>query len=881
MRHWLDRWQRRVRATLRSDEVEREMDEEMRFHVEMETEERIRAGMPPEEARRSAMRDFGSVDRFKEQARDLRRMRRTEELVQDSRLTFRTLRKNPGFALVAVVTLALGIGANTAIFSVVNGVLLRPLPYPDPDRLVRLWERSEQGAEMGLAEPNFRDWREMSQSFEALAFHSDPRFAGPETVLGADVPVRVRRHVVSREFFQVFQARPRLGRTFIDEEATQGGPPAVVVSHGFWRTRMGADPQVLRRSLELYGTRFRVVGVMPPDFAYPAGTDLWTPVELDGPSASRTAHNWVGVARLRPGVTPEAAQRELDRLTTHLRAAYGSGMDAAGARVVGLQEELYGDLRRPLLLLLAASALVLVVACANLASTLLARGTSRHREVAIRTALGATRIRVVRQLLTESLLLSLLGTLAGIGVAALIVKAVLTLGPATLGGGGRVRLDGWVLGFALVVALVTALLFGLVPALQASESKLADTLRAGGRGSSGERRRGVWAVLVGSEVALALLLLVGSGLLIQSFRRVLGVDAGFQPRGVLTAELSLPASKYAGDPEIAGFYRRALAEARGVPGVTEAGVIQHLPLSGMELNGGFEVEGRPGAGAAGSYRVASGGYFRAMGIPLLRGRLLDERDRAGTPDVAVVSQALARRVWPNEDPIGKRVRNLANDSWIYPDRWITIVGVVGDVRAGGLLSAPREEVYVSYLQRPARARESVLTLRTAVPPASVAAAVGARLRALDADVPVETATMDERVMRSVAERRFTTLLLAGFALVALALAGVGIYGVVSYSVARRTREIGIRIALGAHPGAMRTMMQRNAMAVVLAGVAGGFLASFALVRLLRGMLYDVSPTDPATFAAVALLITGVAWLASYIPAHRATRVDPIVTMRAE
>jgi putative ABC transport system permease protein len=876
----MNRVRRRLDALLRRDRFEREMDDEMRFHLEMEVEDRVRGGMSREEAERTAMRDFGAVDRFKDEVRDASGVGWLEEFRQDVRFSLRTLRKNPAFAALAVLTLALGIGANTAVFSVVNSTLLQPLPYPEPDRLVTVWELNERGQEISVAGPNFQDWRDLSGSFEAIAAYVNPEFSGLSTVLGADGAVRTRAHGVTREFFAVLRVQPSLGRAFTAEETRPGGPAAALVSHSFWQSHLSADPGVLGRGLDVMGETHEIVGVMPPGFHYPGGTEIWTSLDRGGLGGSRTSHNWLAIGRLRDGVTLDAARREMDRLMDALRAQHGTEMSAVGTRLTRLQDELVGELRRPLLLLLGAAALVLLIACTNLASALLARGAAREREVAVRASLGAGRLRLVRQLLTESMVLAGLGALAGLAVAALALRALLSLAPAGLAPLAQAQLDGWALAFALVVAVITALLFGLLPALRLSEAELAGTLRAGTRGSTGGSRR-AWGVLVGSQVALAFLLLIGSGLLIRSFREVLAVDTGFDAARVLTVEISLPGSRYASDPAIAAVHQRVLTELGRLPGVEAAGIIQHLPFGGQSYSGGFEIEGRGPGEAYASYRVAGGDYFPAMGIPLVRGRLFEPGDDAGAGDVAVINQALAERVWPGEDPVGRRIRNLANDSWIYPDRWITIVGVVGNVRHGGLLAGWPGEVYVHYLQRPARIQEAVVTLRASVPPATLIGPARERIRAVDPDVPAEFATMGARVSGTVADRRFTMLTLGAFALVALLLSAVGIYGVVSHAVARRTREIGIRLALGAEPRAVRALVQRNAMRTAAAGAVLGVLGALLLTRMLRGLLYGVSPTDPLTFGAVVLVLGAVAWLASYLPARRTTRIDPMITMRAE
>ena len=876
------RWWRRLGALARRQQVELEMDDEMRFHLEMEIDERIRGGMSPEQARRTAMRDFGGVDRFKEEAREVRGWSGWDGLAQDLRFAVRGLRRNPSFAAVAVLTLGLGVGSITAVFGVVNATLLRPLPFPEPDRIVTVWEQKENGAEIAVSGGNFLDWKQLNRSFDALAVLWNPEFVPLLTITGANRAVRTRVSGVSDGFFEVMGVAAAQGRIFAPEEMRQGGPPVAVVSHSFWRSHLGGGPEVLGRVLDFGGAQHEIVGVMPAGFDYPAGSDLWVAAERDGIVLGRRAHNYAVVGRLRDGVGVEEGQRDLGRITAALKQQHGGDMDAVAAVVRPLQDELFGALRRPLFLLLGASALVLLVACSNLASGFLARGAGREREMAIRASLGASRSRLVRQLFTESLVLALMGAAVGVAFAVLALRALLALGPASLARAGSVVVDGRTLGFTLLVSVGTALVFGLVPALRTAEGDAGASLRTGARGNSGGGGARMWSALVGGEVALVILLLVGSGLLLRSFQQVLAVDAGINPEQVLTAEVSLPDSKYDGDAKIAGFYQQLLPELEQIPGVERAGLIQHLPFGGMSHNGSFEIEGRGDSGEVyPGYRVAGGDYFAAMGIPLRGGRVFGPEDGAGMDHVAVINQALAEKVWPGENPIGKRIRNLANDSWIYPDRWLTVVGVVGDVRHDGLLAAPDPEIYVHYAQRPNRAQNAVVVLRTNVPPATLAATARARVGALDPDVPVEFVTMSARVTESVGDRRFTLLVLGAFGVVALVLAAVGIFEVASYAVARRTREIGIRLALGATPSAVRSLVQGNAMKSVLVGAVVGLGAALLLTRVMRSLLFGISATDPISFGAAIALLAAVAWIASYLPARRSTRVDPMITMRAE
>jgi putative ABC transport system permease protein len=804
-----------------------------------------------------------------------------DTLLQDLRYAVSQLRAGPGFTLVAVATLALGIGANTAMFSVTHEVLLRPLPYEEPDRIVTLWEKHGEDASWAVSEPNFSDWQRLSRSFEAMALHSNYGFGGPPTILGAETAVRGWTAAVSTDFFSVFGVQATRGRLFAADEHRQGGPPVAVVSHSFWRNHLGADPDALGRTLTLWREAFEIVGILPPSFRYPGETDIWIPLERFGANSWRTAHNWAAVGRLRNGVTVETAQVEMDRIGASLRQQFGEESDASGAQVTRLQDELVGDLRRPLFLLLGAAALVLLVGCANLASTLLARSAGREREIAIRAALGAGRLRLVRQLLTESFLLSLLGAGAGVGLAAWTLHGLLALAPASVAGNAAVGLNARVLGFTLVVSVIATLLFGLLPALRGSERGFATVLPFGAWGSTGRTRRGLWGLLLGSEVALALLLLIASGLLIRSFQEVMRIEPGLDPSHVLTIDVAPPESKYAGDVAKASYYERLLAELERVLGVEAAGLIQHVPLGGVSWNSTFEIEGQGKNSGWGHYRIVGGDYFRTMGIPLLRGRVFDARDRAAATPVAIINETLAKREWPDEDPLGKRFRDIGNEPLQYRDAWLTVVGVVADVRHGGLLREASPEIYVHVLQRPHRALEAVVALRTGGPPTSVIGAARARIRELDRDVPVEFSTMSARVLESVADRRFTMLVLTVFAAVTLVLAAVGIYGVVSQAVASRYREIGIRIALGADPRRVRGLVVRNSMRVVLAGIMAGGVASLGATRILRHLLFGVSTHDPGAYVMGGIVLTVVALLASYLPARRATRVDPMVALRAE
>ena len=875
-----------------AEDVERELE----FHVEMRARELVAEGWDPSAAQREAVRLFGDMREVEMECREITnsqdrmkaRARLFDELWRDLRFAGRSLRRSPLFTAVAVLTLALGIGANTSIFSVVNGVLLRPLPYPEPGRIVRVREVGPEGGTLSqVAYLTYTDWRDAARSFEALAAYS----GGATTILGGDRPLIAGAAGVTQDFFRVFGAEVVRGRTLLPEEFASGGTEVAVVSRRFWKNNLGGRDLEGAR-LEVYGLDLAVVGVMEPGFDYPGETDVWFPLELADPGISRTAHNHRVVGRLAGGVTLSQARAEMNALAARLSEQYPEH-DHAAASVVTLQEYTVAGAKRPLLLLLGAAGLVLLVACTNLASTLLARGEARQRELAIRSSIGAGRLRIVRQLFTESLLLAGLGCVAGCALAWITVSGLRGLAPASLPRIDEIGIDVWVLSFAVAISVLTAVLFGLLPGLRSSVADITSALRAGERGSSSGGKVRTWGLLVGSEVALALVLLAGSGLLIKSFWEVISVDPGFDPSDVLTVDLTLPGTRYEfGAPSTAAFHSELITRIESLPGAARAGLISHLPLSGADTDGLFEIEGRPGerclevpghgsfcpAGSA-HYRVASGGYFEAMDIPLIRGRLFDDGDRAGAPMVVLINETMTRQFWPGADPIGSRIRTGGMDR--YGAIWTTVIGVVGDVRHDDLAAGTQPEYFVPYRQRPDRAQQATVVIEASTPPSQLVQPVNEQLRALDPDVPAEFMLMRDRVSASVSDRRFTMLILSGFAGVALVLAAVGIYGVVSYSVERRRREIGIRIALGARPEGVLALMMRRSMAVVLIGMAVGAVGTAAITRVMRRLLFSVSPTDPLTLACVVLLLLAVAALASWIPARRGTRVDPLVTMRSE
>ena len=883
---------RRLRLLLQREAVEREMDDEMRFHIEMEIEDRVRAGESPAQARRAAMRDFGGVERFKEEVRDVRGLRAGEDLLRDFRLALRTLRRSPAFTLVAVAILALGVGSTTAIFSVVHGVLLRPLPFPAADRIVHLWEVDEEGTRLQVADANFADFRAEARSFAALAEMAPGSMV---SVVGAGEPVRVRATHVSRDFFPVMGVHPARGRGFVAEEQEQGGRPAVIVSDAFWRGRLGADPDLSSARLSFDGGLYSVVGVMPPGFAYPERVDLWIPRELFPTLPSRSAHNWQAVGRLRPGVTLEEAQREISSVAARLKATYGEDTGTVDAALVPLREHIVGDVRPVLLVLLGASAFLLLVATANLGSLLLARVSTRRREIAVRLAMGASRFHLTRQLLVEMLVLALLGGAAGALLAMAGTRALLAAAPGDLPRLAEIRVDpaAWVVAFGTAALVAAALALG--SAIGGAPADLRGALAEGQRTQAGAAStRRVRDGLVVAQVALTLVLLVGVGLLGRSLARLLSLDPGYRTEAlvVLDLESPWPADDAAGR-RLAGFHEELMSRLRAIPGVLEVGGANAFPLGeGRYASGTFLVL-PPGAATPrmedlpemfkdraltgeAEYRVASEGWFRALGVPLLRGRLFDERDHADAPHAAVINQSLAETRWPDEDPIGKVIEFGNMDGDVRP---FTVVGVVGDVREGNLAEEPRPTLYGSFRQRLGPPSSFSIVMHGSGPATPVIASARGILAELAPETPPRFRTVEEALATSLADRRFAVTLLGAFGGAALLLAVVGIYGVIAYLVAQRTREIGLRLALGAGVPHVLAMVLRRGLVLAGTGIALGVAAALALTRTLGTLLYGVTPTDPVAFAAVVLLLLASALLASWLPARRATRVSPMVAMR--
>jgi putative ABC transport system permease protein len=816
-------------------------------------------------------------------------------LRQDLRFALRGLRQYPAFTGLTVLTLALGIGATSAIFSVVNGVLLQPLPYEKPEGVALVHTRLDGVPGRELSLPEFFDLREQSRSFSRIAAFSN----GSLTLTGSVTPERLQAGYVTAEAFPLAGISPARGRGFAVEEDLPGRPPVVLLSDGLWRRRFGADPEIVGRTLILDDVPTTVLGVMPPGFQFPthyagSGMELWTLMQLD-PAVDRSERGWhwlTVMGRLRPGVDVEAADRETAALMAAMLQRYPNEYDADFAGSVSpAAEVLVGDIRPVLLVLMGAVALLLLIACANVASLFLARAEARQREIAVRAALGARAGRIVRQLLTESAALALAGGALGLLLAMWGVRALVAAAPPTLPRLETIGMDGWVLAFTAGVTLATGMLFGLAPALQAARPDLSGALTEGGRGgSAGLHRQRFRRGLVVGQIALALVLVAAAGLLIQSFVRMRGIDPGFVPERLLTARIELSPVRYESNEKIRAFYQQLVQRLEALPGVRSAAAVKALPMMQLELGDwSFVREGlhslppKPSEWNLAYWQTMSPEYFETMQIPVLQGRGLEANDRIGSSGVAVVNRTLARQVWPGGDAIGQRILmgGGATDSV-----WRTIVGVVGDVRHRGLDAEPRPEIYLPYAQFPAGTgtpqRTFRLVLRSEGDPVQLTGVLRAAVAELDPDLPVaEIQTMEEALGAWAAERRLTLMLVGGFALLALALGAVGVYGVMAHLVVQRTREIGIRIALGALPREILRLVLSEGAWLAGLGIAAGLAGALMATRLLASLLFGVGPTDPATFVATAAALAIVAGVASLLPALRAVRTDPMDALRSE
>jgi len=866
--------------------------EELAQHLDDCYGELLADGASEDEAYRAALGELSGSESITSELRRIERQTNPEPIIlginrktnlladfwQDLRFGARMLRKQRGFTLISVLTLALGIGANTAIFSIVNAVLLRPFPYPAPERLVIVQERFNAGGVASPSYPNFVDWRAQNTAFASIAaVRQNESF----NLTGAGEPERLQGQLVSAEFFSTLGIQPLFGRYFLLEEDRPSATPAVILSYGFWQRKFGADPGILRKQLTLNTQTFTIVGITPPDFQYGLEADVTVPFGIQAQRFSRRGADpgTDVVARLKPNVSQQQGETDLNLVAARLEQQYPASNKGRRVVLTPLHESFVGNIRRPLLILLGAVGAVLLIACANVANLLLVRASVRQKEMAIRVALGASRATLVRQLLTESVLLATLGAVLGTLLAFWGTSFIAAQLPNGIPRLQEARVDASVLVFTLAISLLTGLLFGLAPALQASRPNLTEGLKEGERSSSGRQR--LRSALVVGEVALTLTLLVGAGLLIQSFRRVLKVDPGFKAQNLLTMQVSVnnPDGR-----QVANFFEQLQQNVRNLPGVTSVAVSNGIPFGSTNYPP-FVIEGRPETEnkPSGLLYHVSPAYFQTMGIELIKGRLFTAEDRLNTPPVVIIDEVLARRYFPNEDPLGKRLK-------ASPDApGIEVVGVVRHAEPNSLDAqgqAPAQ-FYLSFNQIPAErvpgyVRRINLLTRTEVEPLSLASAVRGQVAALNKDQAVfNVRTMEQAVAQSVAARRFSMLLLTIFAVAALALASLGIYGLMSYAVAQRTREIGLRMALGARGADALRLMIGHGMKLALVGVALGLVASLALTRTIKNLLFGVSATDPVTFVAIALLLIAVALLACFVPARRATRVDPMEALRSE
>ncbi|MES2306470.1 MAG: ABC transporter permease [Gemmatimonadota bacterium] len=877
---------RRFRTALFRDRVEGELDQEITLHLELETARNVALGMTPAEARRRALVAFGGIEVTRELHRDGRGTRWFDDLRGDLRYALRSLRRNPVLTLTAVLTLALGIGANTAIFSTVNAVMLRPLPFPHPDELVAVWEENpdRDWHQQDAAPANFLDWRSQVKSFkDAAAWLS---FSQRLTLAGSDGPQLVSGATVTGSFFSVLGVAPLLGRGFVEAESWEAGAGIGVISYRLWRDRFNRDPAIIGKSVTIDRKPMQVVGVMPEGFAYPfQDTDIWTPMAWPAANRSavffRRAHFLRVIARLQPGVSVQGANAELQTIAHRLEQDYPATNIHMGAGITPLHEFITGSARGPLLVLLGGVAVLMLIACANVGNLLLVQAASRDREYAVRVALGASRFRLARQAITGSLVLSLLGGAVGLGLGWLGARLLLSLQPVGMLPTADVQLDWRVLAFVLGIATVSGVLFGLAPALWGADRTPAVGLRTGGRGGGiGNRGRKLSDLVIVAEVALAMLLTVGAGLLTRSLLRLQDVDPGFDSGGVLAVSLALPETEYTTPQRIGGFFIQLKNEAATLPGVQSAAFASHLPLTTTSWSSDFSVlgQGPSGGGTEVVHRTISPEYLAVMRVPLLSGRGFTVGDDGQAPRVVLINQALATKFFPGQNPIGLRVAfDRVPDSTSV---WRTIVGVVGSERQAGLDVEPVPEILDPQYQNSSSAM--TLLLRSSGDPAAVAPAVRQLIRRLDPQLAIRgIRSLDEVRHSSYARPRFMTILLLAFAVVGLLLAMVGVYGVMAQLARQRTREMSIRLALGARPASVRWLVVRHGLTLAGLGIVCGTVLALIGTRSLQSMLYNITPADPVTFIAVPLLLGLIALAATWLPAWRVSRADPVVALREE
>jgi predicted permease len=869
------------RNLFHKERVEQEFTEELRTYLDMLTEAKIKQGFTPAEARRNALLELGGVEQVHEKVREIRMGQFIETAWRDVRLGLRSLIHSPVFSVVTVLSLALGIGANTAIFSVVNGLLLKPLPYPESERVVDVWHTPPQQSFPGLdkfsvSPANYIDWKAQSTVFEQIAIYT---YTGFSLSAGAD-PLPLIGAAVSRDFFSVLRTNAMQGRIFTPDEEVPGKDNVVVISHALWQRAFGANPNVVGQSVVMNSRSFTVIGVMPAGFELPRQADLWVPLAWDEKERQvRSIHDYLVIARLKQNVSLKQAQAEMSTISSRLEQQYPEEDRGWGAVVIPLREDLVGDIRVALLVLFCAVGFVLLIACANVANLMLARAANRQKEIAVRIALGAGRARLVRQLLTESVLLAVSGGVLGLVLAVWGSKLLVQLG--SLPNSDDIGIDTWTLGFTLLVSLAAGIIIGIVPAFQFTRANLSDTLKQGaGRTGGTPMKQHTRKALVISEVALSLVLLIGAGLMIRSFWKLQSVDPGFDTSNALTMSVALSPIRYSEANQQLAFLDRAIEQIGAVPGVVSVGATTTVPLAGSGSTQPFSIDGRPTGTVAeqpmAQTRYITPDYFRAIGIPLRQGRFFSDQDRDKSVPVVIISEAMARRFWPGENPIGKRL----TPSFHVEQGAREIVGVVGDVKATGLDVDSSAMMYLPYKQSPRPYMSFVV--RTASNPESLVQPVSKAIYAIDKEQALtDVQTMDQVLTSSLSGRRFNMTLLLTFAGVALVLAAVGVYGVMNYTVTLRKRELGIRMALGAGRLDVLRLVLGQALVLTLIGVGAGLVSAYALTRLMSSLLYGVTATDYLTFVSVSGVLIAVGLAASYLPALRATKVNPTIALRTE
>jgi predicted permease len=878
-----------MRALLQKDKVERDMDRELRFHLEMEIEGNVRRGMSPTEARREALMRFGGVEKFKEECREVRGAPLIDSLLQDIRYGVRILVRNPGFTVVAVLTLGLGIGANTAIFSVIYGVLMRPLPYQDGNQLVIVQQQAPLAHLLNVpfSVKEVQDYREQNQTLQGVVEHHSMSF----TLLGGKEPQRVQTGVVSANFFDVLGVRPLLGRTFVDADEQHGSDAVIVLSYQYWKQSHGGDPGVVGRTFQMNNRPHTVIGVLPPIPQYPVEQDVYMPTSHCPTRASeqfisnRNARMMSVFGRLKPGVPVSQAQADLSTLAGNLQKQYPDSYPTSrgyAANVVSLQEELTRRARPTFMILLGTAGLVLLIACANVANLTLARLMRREREMAIRSSLGAGRGRLVRQLLTESTLLSFAGGLLGLALAAGGLQLLVSFAARFTTRSNEIKIDGLVLLFTLVVSVATGLIFGLMPAFSSDKNLTGALKEGGGRTSAGIKRQRVRNLLIVAQVGVSFILLIWAGLMVRSLIKLQQVNPGFDPERVLAMRISPNWSKYNTTQETIDLLQRILDKARSEPGVLSAALgstypLNQLGISNGPFNRGFQIENRPVPEGEllpqADFRTASTDYFETVRQPLVRGRTFNDGDKDKAPLVAVINQSTARHRWGDDDPIGRRI------SFDRGQNWLTVVGIVGDVRQYGLDKDPADEIYVPLAQGGFGGN---LLVRTALDPMSIVNLMREAVYEVDSDTAVDRVQTLEQVRSdAVASPRLTAILLGMFAGLALLITAAGIAGVMALSVNQRTHELGVRMALGASPGKVLRMVMGQGMAFVMIGLTAGLAGALLLGRLMSALLFGVAPTDPITFVGVGVILIGVAAAACFVPARRVTLIDPMLALRSE